>query len=136
MSGSRNRFYGDLIVEILKTTQKPMTAYTLLDALKIAGIKAPQTVYRALNQLLDEGKIHRLDSLNAYVLCQQRGHVHPSVFFICNACGLVWEEDSPALQTVIQQLATVQNFTCLHSTLEIKGHCADCQKKQARAIPD
>ncbi len=127
MSGQRNRFYGDLIVEVLKTANKPMTAYALLDALKIAGIKAPQTVYRALNQLVSEGRVHRLDSLNAYCLCQHRGHLHPSVFFICNACGLVWEQDSPALQTVIQQLATAQNFAFSHSVLEIKGQCTDCQ---------
>lgn len=135
MSGQRNRFYGDLIVEVLKTAKKPMTAYALLAALKVAGIKAPQTVYRALHQLVHEGRIHRLDSLNAYCLCQQRGHLHPSVFFICNACGLVWEEDHPALQTLIQQLATAQNFAFSHSVLEIKGQCADCQNPPAKQTP-
>jgi Fur family zinc uptake transcriptional regulator len=128
MTGRRNRLYADLIIEVLKTAQKPMTAYALLDALKIAGIKAPQTVYRALHQLLAEGSVHRLDSLNAYCLCQHGGHLRPSVFLICLSCGGVVEKESDLLQTAIRQLADKENFALSRSILELQGQCAACQK--------
>ena len=51
------------ILEVLSRSQKPMTAYDLLDQLRGHGITSPPTIYRALGRLLDAGKIHRLETL-------------------------------------------------------------------------
>src|SRR5690606_29433035 len=58
------------VLELVAASEKPVKAYDLLDRLKTdrAGA-APPTVYRALDFLLDNGFIHKLESINAYVGC-------------------------------------------------------------------
>ena len=34
------------------------------------GIKAPQQIYRALDKLIEIGKIHKIESRNAFVACK------------------------------------------------------------------
>jgi Fur family zinc uptake transcriptional regulator len=51
---------------------KPIKAYDLLDKVREgegAGAAAPPTVYRALDFLLANGFIHKLESVNAFVAC-------------------------------------------------------------------
>src|SRR5690349_13590304 len=63
------------VLELIAASEKPVKAYDLLDRLKDdRSNAAPPTVYRALDFLLDNGFIHKLQSINAYVSCH-----HPSV---------------------------------------------------------
>ena len=71
------------VLELIADSRKPVKAYDLLDRLKDARSNAaPPTVYRALDFLLDNGFIHKLQSINAYVSCH-----HPSVW----ASGAVFD---------------------------------------------
>ena len=55
------------VLQLLKSARSPMTAYEILDAVRKKGITAPPTVYRALARLQEDGMVHRLESINAYV---------------------------------------------------------------------
>ena len=62
-------------------------------------IVARQTVYRALGFLLDQGLIHRIERLSAFVGCvagctaapHGELHTHAVQFLICRSCGGVVE---------------------------------------------
>jgi Fur family zinc uptake transcriptional regulator len=52
-------------------------------------------VYRALDFLIAQGLVHRLESLNAFIGCPQSEENHAGQFLICTGCGEVTEiEDS------------------------------------------
>ena len=55
------------VLRALRQAARPMTAYEILDVLGPFGISSPPTVYSALNRLLEDGLVHRLESINAYV---------------------------------------------------------------------
>ena len=55
------------VFTILRQAGAPMTAYEVLDAARKHKISAPPTVYRALKKLIDEGRAHRLESINARI---------------------------------------------------------------------
>ena len=54
------------VLRLVLEAEAPIGAYALLDQLKASRAKAaPPTVYRALDFLLEQGLIHRLERLNA-----------------------------------------------------------------------
>ena len=52
----------------VKAAPKPQTAYSLLEQLKEHGLKAPPQIYSALEKLLTLGLIHKLESINSFLL--------------------------------------------------------------------
>src|SRR5258708_26144946 len=71
----------------LGKTDKPITAYELLDRLRIKGVSAPPTVYRSLDRLIEEGFAHKLESLNAFVACSPPPHPTSPRFALCQDIG-------------------------------------------------
>ena len=57
------------------------------------GIKAPLQVYRALDKLVEIGKIHKIESKNAFIACQNSNcHVtKTTAFSICEKCEKLTE---------------------------------------------
>ena len=55
-----------LVLKVLINASQPLGAYAILDKLRGNGFKAPLTVYRALEQLADQGLVHKLESLNSW----------------------------------------------------------------------
>lgn len=88
-----------LVLQTLAREANPASAYALLDQLRDAGVRAPQQVYRALDKLIEYGLVHRVESLNSFVVCAHahaEGHDHGLVVFaICDRCGRVDEFWSP-----------------------------------------
>src|SRR3546814_11321414 len=61
-----------------------------------AGAAAPPTVYRALDFLLANGFIHKLESVNAFVACHHPSTAQHSVpFLICDRCHSATEPEDP-----------------------------------------
>jgi Fur family zinc uptake transcriptional regulator len=115
------------VLRLLQAAGKPMTAYEILDGLRPLGIAAPPTVYRALTRLLNEGLVHRLESINAYVTCAITPHHHgATVFAICRDCGGVDELDEATLVGRLKAKAVKHGFTPDEAVIELKGQCALC----------
>jgi Fur family transcriptional regulator, zinc uptake regulator len=115
------------ILHVLRSAESPMTAYAILDAVRNNRITAPTTVYRALSRLIANGTVHRLESLNAYVMCRDQPHPRGStVFAICRDCGHV---DELAEADVVQRLqsdARRLGFRIETTAIELTGRCASC----------
>lgn len=62
------------VLELVAAAEKPVKAYDLLERIKDGpGVAAPPTVYRTLDFLLENGFIHKLSSINAFVGCHHPG---------------------------------------------------------------
>ena len=108
-------------------------AYHLLDALKRRHPSAaPPTVYRALDFLIAQGLIHRIESLNAYVGCDRPDAPHLSQFLICERCNSTAELDDPAIATAVRRRAGELGFAVSRQTVEVRGLCPRC-RDQAKA---
>lgn len=116
------------VFEALRTVETPLTAYQILDleAIRAAGLKAPLTVYRALDRLMELGHVHRIESLNAFVACEHEPHSTPSVFMICARCRKTTEVAADNLTSAAASLAEAQDFEVETVSIEITGRCAAC----------
>jgi Fur family zinc uptake transcriptional regulator len=117
------------ILRVLRSANAPMTAYAILDAVRGKRITAPTTVYRALSRLTRGGVVHRLESINSYVVCcDPRHHDGPNVFAICLDCGHVDEMLEVDVVQRLQENATRLGFQVEAATIELSGRCASCAK--------
>jgi Fur family zinc uptake transcriptional regulator len=117
-----------LVLEVLESHQNPLSAYSILEQLADAGLRAPPQVYRALEKLIDCGLIHKLESINSYVACQHRhcGSHQVTSFAICDSCDRVSEIIDVEFESKLHGLAEKVGLKPKHSTVEIHGLCEDC----------
>lgn len=115
------------VLAIVWKSHKPVGAYQVLDELARTHKAArPPTVYRALDFLIGEGLIHKIESLNAYLGCGEAGVPHTSQFLICRDCGTAEEIVDPALDKALDAAARRARFTVERKVVEIAGLCARC----------
>jgi len=115
------------VLQILNQSNIAMTAYEILNALgQYLDNPKPPTAYRAIDFWVEHGFIHRIESLNAYILCKA-GHVHDgSQFMICDDCGKVEEAHLCTLPDGLATKATNQKFNVHHCSVELHGQCCKC----------
>ena len=115
------------VLQIVWRSHKPIGAYEVLDELSATHKSArPPTVYRALDFLMSEGLIHKIESLNAYLGCTDAGAPHSGQFLICRQCGGTEEIVDPKLERALDAAAARAGFKAEHKTVEITGLCARC----------
>lgn len=116
-----------LVWDTLTETADPLKAYEILDKLKEKGVRAPMTVYRALDGLEDKGIIHKLDGINAFVLCNHEAPHAVQTFLICNSCSHVKEvELDSKIREDVTPIVQDHDFHLDTARLEIKGQCSMC----------
>ncbi len=120
------------VLELVAAAEKPVKAYDLLDQLKTdrAGA-APPTIYRALDFLLENGFIHKLSSINAYVGCHHPDESHQVPFLICDVCASAIEVCDEHVSELLVSQAREHGFRARAQTLEVHGVCADCYAQNA-----
>jgi Fur family zinc uptake transcriptional regulator len=123
------------VLEVLAASHKPLGAYEIIDSVATSGPRpAPITIYRALDFLMEQGLVHRIESRNAFLACV---HHHDSgavvAFMICEACGTVGEAASAAMGDVLAQAARQAGFAPKMSVVEITGICAHCRQRRAES---
>jgi Fur family zinc uptake transcriptional regulator len=115
------------ILSCLRRAKEPMSAYAILDRVRTAGISHPPTVYRALNDLMRKGMVHRLQSRAAFIACGHGACDGKFAFAICRQCGAVVEIPlSDAEQAALRRLAPEQ-IRPEQVTVEIAGLCEACR---------
>ena len=117
------------LLAVLHKSEKPLTAYELLEKLRRFGIKAPPTVYRALETLVERGLVHRIETLGAFVACADEDGDHGAQFAVCRACGTVTEIHDHKLTESIKLLASKLKFHIEREMLELMGLCERCNSK-------
>jgi Fur family zinc uptake transcriptional regulator len=115
------------VLGLVALAGRPIKAYDLLDRMKEAnGTSAPPTVYRALDFLLEQGFIHRLASINAFVGCHHPQVAHSVPFLICDKCQNAIELEDTRISGLLESQARALGFATRAQTLEVHGLCAEC----------
>lgn len=117
------------VLELVWASHRPARAYDLLDRLQEhRSSAAPPTVYRVLDFLLEQGLVHRIESLNAFVGCGTPGDHHGGQFLICRVCEKIAELDSGSISLAVEKAAGGSGFRVERQTVEAFGLCPDCIK--------
>ncbi len=116
------------VLQALSASHRPLGAYDVISALATDRARpAPITVYRALDFLIANGLVHRIESRNAFLAC---AHDHGSgstvAFLICERCGAVGEVAAAPAARSLDDAARRTGFTPKLSVVEITGICAHC----------
>ncbi|MCG7421829.1 transcriptional repressor [Micrococcus porci] len=85
------------------------------------------TVYRALQQRLDEGTVDMLrreDGESVYRRCAAEGHHH---HLVCRVCWTTVEVTAPGVEEWAARMAAEHGFSDPDHTVEITGVCAECR---------
>lgn len=121
------------VLEILLEEHKALGAYDLLDRLNAENLGSqPPVVYRALDFLMSNGFVHKLQRLNAYVACGHLNDAHTPVFMICQSCNSVAEADIGENLGPIDKAADAVGFSIEHQVIEADGLCPACQPSNER----
>jgi Fur family transcriptional regulator, zinc uptake regulator len=129
------------VLGMILDSTSPVRAYELLDRLR--GTRrgaAPPTVYRALEFLLEQNLIHRIERLSAFVGCvagctaAPHGvlHTHAVQFLICRSCGGVVEIENQEVTALLGQAAQDVGFSISSAIIEAEGLCSACRDSVAQ----
>ena len=121
------------ILELLWASGRPTGAYELIEAVKLRDSRpvGPPTVYRALEFLMAQGLVSRIESLNAYVPCAHPERDHDCLFFICGGCRASVELEDPRIGGLLAEDAAVLGFVATRRMVEVQGTCARCAEAGA-----
>lgn len=116
------------VLELIWSSHAPIGAYQLMELLgKERGRVAPPTVYRALDFLTENGLVHRIESLNAFIGCPAPNTTHHAYFLICRDCRQVAEFDDAELSATLDRRVAEAGFAPDSERVEIVGTCAQCR---------
>ena len=116
------------VLHILWCAQKPLKAYEILDSLlKIKSNSKPTSVYRAFIFFVENGAVHKIESIQSYTLCcEPEKHLPSEVLMVCNECHLVIEVYDAAVRSLVATLANDHHFQLKQDAIELKGICKQC----------
>lgn len=126
--GARFTKVREQVFLLLAENKSAVGAYDLLDQLKKLDPAAkPATIYRALDFLSKHGFVHKIESINAFVMCHHFGECnHPVQLLICDQCGDVKEIQSNNFDLALRTMADANGFTISHQIVEAHGSCKSC----------
>lgn len=115
------------VLELIWSSHKTIKAYELLDRIKpLQQAAKPATIYRALDFLIEQGLIHRVESLNAFIGCCCSERSHEQLLLICKQCQQVEERTASEVMQVLKVEFAQAGFTVHSKAIEIHGLCLTC----------
>lgn len=116
------------VLEILLLQDRSVKAYELLELIRdVQPGAAPPTVYRALDFLVEEGLVHRLDAINAWAACNDAGGEPHDLLVVCTECGAVAELSDPNLTRRLAEKVARAGFRLSEHETELRGLCSGCR---------
>jgi len=118
----------DLVLKVLRRNAQPLSAYAILEKVQKFGIKSPPIVYRALEVLIESGKVHKINELNSFVACDcDDDHHHAlSVLTICQKCNEVHELHNHAVINHLTKLKALNINLARQAVIELPIICSNC----------
>ena len=117
-------------LEILLQEHRALGAYEVLDRLREDGFGSqPPVAYRALDFLVENGFVHKIEKLNAFIACTHPGNVHSPAFMICRECDSVAETQSMPARGALGDAARAAGFVIEKTVVEAEGLCPSCVDK-------
>ena len=119
-----------IIFDLIDKSSEPLKAYSILFNVQKKGINAPLQVYRALDKLVEIGKIHKIESRNAFIACQNSSCQisKATAFSICESCEMVDEISDTKLSKYLSDFNHKKGMKFKRFNLEFFGICKKCKK--------
>ena len=120
-----------IVLDLVEKSSEPLKAYSILFNVQKKGLKAPLQVYRALDKLVEIGKIHKIESRNAFVACKNSNCVvsNATAFSICESCEKVTEINNSKLSKYLSNFEDNSGMKYSKYNLEFFGLCKKCKNK-------
>ena len=117
------------VLELLWERGRPTGAYALIEALELRYSRrvGPPTVYRALEFLISERLVSKIESRNAYVPRTHPERQQDCLFFICSICGSSTELEDPRVVRVLAEDAAALGYRVARRVVEVEGACPSCR---------
>ena len=117
------------VFDIIIKAKEPLKAYSILYNVQKLGIKAAPQVYRALDKLVEIGKIHKIESRNAFVACKNSNCKisNATAFSICEKCEKVVEINNSKLSQYLNSFKDNTGMKYEKYNLEFFGLCKKCK---------
>ena len=116
----------ELILDVLRQNPIHPTADKLYELVRpLMPSISLATVYRNLNQLVDNGSIRKISGLDGavhYDHCVEK-HYH----FICTCCNKVYDVPYNVAQDLELKLKSLTGLEAQSTELTFKGLCPNCQ---------
>ena len=118
-----------IILDLIVKSSEPLKAYSILFNVQKKGINAPLQVYRALDKLVEIGKIHKIESRNAFIACQNSSCQisKATAFSSCESCENVSEISNSKLSKYLANFADEAGMKYNKYNLEFFGLCKKCK---------
>ena len=118
-----------IVLDIIEKAKGPLKAYSILFNVQKKGIKAPPQIYRALDKLIEIGKIHKIESKNAFVACRNSNCEisKATAFSICESCEKVDEISDKSLSKYLSGYSDKKGMKFKKFNLEFFGICKKCK---------
>ena len=120
-----------IVLDFVEKSSEPLKAYSILFNVQKKGLKAPLQVYRALDKLVEIGKIHKVESRNAFVACKNSSCQvsKATAFSICESCEKVTEINNSKLSKYLNNFQDNSGMKYSKYNLEFFGLCKKCKNK-------
>ena len=117
----------ELVFATIKKSSKHLTAYDILDKIQKTRKIQPMTIYRALDSLMKEDRIHKSNQNKTFILCKHsHKENHNTAIAVCKKCG-----DSDEIKTVfltnLLKKSSNQKYDFNNFSLEVLTQCKGCK---------
>ena len=115
----------DIVFEIIKKSKNHLTAYEILNKFQNIKKVQPMSVYRSLNKLISENKIHKSNQTKKYMLCNHSHKNHNPSIAICKKCGETEELNSNLFEEIFNK-KIFKKYDFKNYELEVLAICKAC----------
>ena len=116
----------ELVFNIIKKSSKHLTAYEILDKLQKIKKTQAMTVYRALDSLIGEERIHKSNQTKTYILCNHAHEDnHNTAIAICEKCGDTEEIKSNIFLEFFKK-NNIKKYDFNKFKMEVLTTCKEC----------
>jgi Fe2+ or Zn2+ uptake regulation protein len=113
-----------LVEALLSRSPVPLSAYDISHRSSGEGRALyPPQVYRALTELIGEGKVRRIEVLNAFCLSESGN----AAVGICDVCGEALQIEISHPDSALRRMFEAQGFEPISMVVECVGRCRRCR---------
>ncbi|MDO5715176.1 MAG: Fur family transcriptional regulator [Tissierellia bacterium] len=115
------------VMDILYHSPLPMNTEHIFDSLHGESSPSFTSLYRILNQLSNEGILHKniyQDGIYYYEFASKK-HRH---YIVCSQCKRMEEVSHCPMKSFEEQISKETGFIVKDHTIELEGLCPTCQK--------
>lgn len=115
------------VARIIASSNCAIGAYDILEKLSdVLDNPKPPTVYRAIDFLMENQFIHKVESLNAFIACNTDHRHSGAQFLVCDTCGRVEEAHICSMPASLASSVKKTGFVADSWNLEVHGKCEIC----------